>query len=65
MICEDVCFHFKNQLSSSETKDPTFDSGFAYFVEHSLYSEYIKLFVDHVEGSTSHRGSGMVGIDCV
>ncbi|KAJ7900467.1 hypothetical protein B0H13DRAFT_2336571 [Mycena leptocephala] len=56
----DVCFRLKRRLVSSELKDPSLGSGWAYLVESVPYRQYLLTVTDQKEMSTC---SGLAALD--
>ncbi|KAI0653954.1 hypothetical protein C8Q70DRAFT_1048186 [Cubamyces menziesii] len=59
-VAVDACFRLKRRMVSNETKDPSFGSGWGYFVEDSCYKEVLAEYKDQEEISTC---TGLSAID--
>ncbi|KAJ7867181.1 hypothetical protein B0H14DRAFT_3441876 [Mycena olivaceomarginata] len=56
----DACFHLKRKKVSSWSADPSIQDGWAYFVRHLEYSEFVKLLGEQKEMSTC---TGLAALD--
>lgn len=48
----DANFRLRSKLRGLKGKDPTLGPGWAYFVDHEMYAEFIREYVDDDKVST-------------